>query len=497
MKEKNLSFKKAILALCLMAVCWMPARADVLRGDVNGDSQRNISDVTALISAVLYEDYSSVNIANADMTGDGVVNISDVTMMIGCLLNENWPDEPSQDEDDWVDLGLPSGTLWATRNVGASSPEDYGDYFAWGETTPKDYYDWSTYKWCNGSQNTMTKFCTKSSYGDNGFVDNKTELDPEDDAAYVNWGSSWRMPTLEQFEELYDNCTSEWTTRNGVKGCLVTGPNGNTMFLPAAGSRWYDSLDDGSNGTYWSRTLHSSGPYGTGSLYFSSGYWYWDCVYARSDGLTVRAVRVSQEEHEWVDLGLPSGTLWATCNVGADSPEDYGDYFAWGETEPKVVYNFSSYKWYKEDYRDEYGNLHYGGYTKYTSGNESYNGFVDNKMELDLEDDAAYVNWGASWRMPTMEQFDELCMNCTWEWTTRNGVVCVSLTGPNGNTLFLPAAGYRFDVSLYLAGSDAIYWTRTREPEDRFAYVVAFVYSSGATYRVVGYTVRPVRVSQD
>jgi hypothetical protein len=136
---------------------------------------------------------------------------------------------------------LPSGTLWATCNIGANSPEEYGDYFAWGETAPKDDYNWSNYKWCNGTLNKLTKYSTRSSYGYKGFVDNKTVLDPEDDAAYVNWGSSWRMPTTEQMQELIDNCSSVWTTQNGVNGRLFTGPNGNTMFLPATGV-WSNSI---------------------------------------------------------------------------------------------------------------------------------------------------------------------------------------------------------------------------------------------------------------
>ena len=201
---------------------------------------------------------------------------------------------PYIDEHEWVDLGLSSGTLWATCNVGASSPEDYGDYFAWGETAPKDNYNWSTYKWSNGSYTTMTKYCTSSSYGYNGFVDNKTELDPEDDVAYVYWGPSWRMPTTEQQRELYKKCSSVWTTQNGVNGRVFTGPNGYTLFLPAAGDRWGGSLDDvGSRGYYWSRTLYSYYPISAYDLYFDSGSVYWG-NYDRGYGFPVRAVRVSQ-----------------------------------------------------------------------------------------------------------------------------------------------------------------------------------------------------------
>ncbi len=202
--------------------------------------------------------------------------------------------DDSEEQHDYVDLGLPSGTLWATCNVGANTPEGYGDYFAWGETAPKDYYDWNTYKWCNGSKNTMTKYCTNSSYGYNGFTDGKTELDPEDDAAYVNWGPSWRMPSLEQIQELVSSCNWQWTQRNGVSGRLFTGPNGNTLFLPAAGGRWYESLlDAGLWGYYWSRTLSPGRSNYVYYLDFNSGDVSWHYNYRRC-GFSVRAVRVSQ-----------------------------------------------------------------------------------------------------------------------------------------------------------------------------------------------------------
>ena len=201
------------------------------------------------------------------------------------------PDNPGGDDNhEWVDLGLPSGTLWAKTNIGATAPEDYGDYFAWGETEPKDYYAWTTYKWCNGSSSSLTKYCTDSSYGT---VDNKLELELEDDAATVNWGEKWRMPSLEQIKELKDECTSTWTTQNGVNGCLVTGPNGNTMFLPAAGVIAMDALRfEGEWGRFWTRTIASVHPYFAYDLFCDSGdvRWY---DYYRYYGFTVRAVRVS------------------------------------------------------------------------------------------------------------------------------------------------------------------------------------------------------------
>ena len=187
-----------------------------------------------------------------------------------------------------VDLGLPSGTLWADRNVGADSPEAYGDYFAWGEVTPKSEYNWSTYKWCNGSETTQTKYCTDSSWGT---VDNKTTLDLEDDAAYVNMGSEWRMPTTTEQQELLNNCTWTWTTQNGVNGYKVTGNNGNSIFLPAEGYRSGSGLHfAGSDGYYWSSSLYEIRPYDAYELLFDSGDYYWNIGGSRSCGHSVRAV---------------------------------------------------------------------------------------------------------------------------------------------------------------------------------------------------------------
>ena len=169
----------------------------------------------------------------------------------------------------YVDLGLPSGLLWATCNVGADSPEDYGDYFAWGETETKSEYCWSTYKWCNGSETTLTKYNNDSNYGT---VDNKTVLDLEDDAARANWGGDWRMPTYDEMRELYDNCTWEWTTQNGVNGSKFTGSNGSSIFLPAAGFYGYNLYDAGSVGSYFSSSLSTDDPNNACSLDFTSGY---------------------------------------------------------------------------------------------------------------------------------------------------------------------------------------------------------------------------------
>ncbi|MBO4875331.1 MAG: InlB B-repeat-containing protein [Bacteroidales bacterium] len=595
----------------------------------------------------------------------------------------------------WVDLGLPSGTKWATCNVGANSPEEYGDYFAWGETDDKETYTWDTYKYCNGTYNTLTKYCNNAVLGDDGFTDNRTALTVGDDAAAANWGNGWRMPTSEQLRELYEHCMVVWTVQNGVNGQLFTADNGKSIFIPAAGFRHEGSPTDvGSAGFVWSSSLyaeHASEAWilqitaddcglvdesryeglavrpviasgtdnpdnpdnpddpdnpdnpddpdnpattvtvtfnanggsgtmspqtftvgepqqlnangftrtgyvfsgwntsasGTGTLYADrqeitvsanitlyaqwtidgggspvtvtfhenggtgtmspqtftagvaqplaansftrSGYafagwntaangsgtaysdmqmitvtsnmtlyaqWRYNLVtvsfdsnggsgYMSPQTFTIGVVQAlssnsfTREDyvfsgwntsangtgtaysdgqvitissnitlyaqwqdalngHDYVDLGLPSGTKWATSNVGANSPEEYGDYFAWGETTTKETYELDTYRYYDGS-----------NWTKYT----------DPLTILEASDDAATANWGSGWRMPTYDEMNELKNNCTVTWTTQNGVYGRLFTGPNGNSIFLPAAGRRLGGSLFDVGSYGYYWS--------------------------------------
>ena len=198
-------------------------------------------------------------------------------------------DGPNTGTHEYVDLGL--SVKWATCNVGASKPEEYGDYFAWGETTAKTTYSWSTYKYCNGSHNNFTKYNNSSSYGS---VDNKTTLELSDDAARANWGGSWRMPTDAEMTELREQCTWTWTTQNGVKGYKVTskksGYTNQSIFLPAAGSRRGSSLSNaGSDGDYWSSSLGTDYPHEAWLVYFWSSSVNRDFS-ARFFGFSVRPV---------------------------------------------------------------------------------------------------------------------------------------------------------------------------------------------------------------
>ena len=482
----------------------------------------------------------------------------------------------------YVDLGLPSGTLWATMNVGAESPEGYGNYYAWGETEPKENYSWSTYKWCYGSYDNQTRYCKSNSYG---IVDNKITLYLSDDAAYVNWGTSWRMPTKAEIYELEDKSytTWTWTTQNGVNGYKVTSKiNGNSIFLPTTGYREDSDLYcAGFFGSYWSSSLvadysttsgdayglsmgsctsitggfgrayghpvravlhventyyvtfNSNGGVGTmptiaikhadeliipANTFIHTGYNFtgWNTkadgtgtsyTYHQSITPTDNLILYAQWEesnadgHNWVDLGLPSGTKWATTNIGASTPEEYGNYYAWGGTSTKSIYDWSTYKWMTPGMSSSNGITAYtvdDGYRDHKEAvwyNKEGEFIGDNKTILDILDDAAYANWGYSWRMPTKYEQDELrnTSYTTWIWITQNGVNGYKvISNINGNSIFLPAAGCRLDSDLSNAGSIGYYWSNSlRESESSYAYFLTGK-SAGHGLRDVGRSVRPV-----
>ena len=453
---------------------------------------------------------------------------------------------------EWVDLGLPSGLKWATCNVGAKTPEQCGNYYAWGETKTKEEYT---------QQNSVTYGKQMDDISGNA----------QYDAATANWGGAWRMPTCEEMEELNDKCTWNWTKQNGVKGYNVTGPNGNSIFLPAVGYfDWAWFYSGGCGGScYWSSTPdgNTSSAY---CLYFSSSS-HCESSYPRDYGLTVRPVksRIGIEipsitisevkctdvttivktyatdgggqitergfywgpnaepseadnkvvfenevgyktkallgltpnttyyvkayatysegtsysevvsfttlktpvEYEYVDLGLPSGLKWATHNIGATAPEEYGNYYAWGEIVPKETYTQENSETFGEYMDDISGNVQY---------------------------DAATCNWSGDWRIPTNNEMQELIDNCTWTWTTQNGVDGYNVASKvNSNSIFLPAAGYRYGTSLD-AGNYGRYWGSTPYTDDT-SYFLDFIRYSSITHRVVathrysGYSIRPVR----
>lgn len=368
----------------------------------------------------------------------------------------------------YVDLGLPSGTLWASCNIGASKPEEFGDYFAWGETQGrKGAFTTTTYQY----------------YQNGAYIDIGSDIcGTEYDAATAAWGSDWRMPTKEQAKELFANCTVTSSTVNGVKGYLFTSNiNGNTIFLPGNGwcnERGYISNSLG-RGWYWLGIGVTSNE-NTAYSFFNYGKTVLDVGTSRYVGYGIRAVcshvpnpNVIKKEPEAIDLGLPSGTKWANCNVGATKPEEYGDYFAWGEIGTKLDYSEDTYF------------FNNNGYTS---------------LGIDISGtkyDVARMKWGGSWVMPTLDDVKELLNNCTREWTTLHGVDGLKFTSKNnGNSIFLPAAGRRWGGDLDFVGERGYYWSSTQHPDDSYGAYYLHFYSGYASwysdYRRLGWSVRPV-----
>ena len=243
-----------------------------IAGDLTGDGSVDVADLTTLVSMIL--DSSKVTDA-ADITGDGAVDVSDLTTIVNIILNPDAGDDNNDTTDSRaVDLGL--SVKWASCNVGATAPEEYGGYYAWGETEEKNSYYESDYLYYNNG-----------SYTNIGSDISGTQYD----VATVKWGGNWRMPTAAEIDELTDNCTWQWTTLNDVNGWRVTGPNGNSIFLPAAGCRdGQEVYNQGSNGRYWSSSLSSSHSYNAFILYFNNGNYDRYYSYGRYYGHTVRPV---------------------------------------------------------------------------------------------------------------------------------------------------------------------------------------------------------------
>lgn len=283
-------------------------------------------------------------------------------------------------DHEWVDLGLPSGTLWATCNIGANTPEENGDYFAWGETTIKDSYLMNNYKYFNeGDWYQITKYCFDSNYGCNGFTDTLTVLQSGDDAAVVNWGADWRIPTKAEWEELRQNTTFNWITKNGVKGMLFTSLNGNSLFLPAAGYHNGSGFnDEGYTCAYWSTLLYTI--FNTRSAwntYFGEGQFSMSGMY-RWFGLSVRPVRKEGSPTPPSPPGnVPEGAINGLFTINENGDQVY---FSQGNLQYQASTNtwrFAEHQW---DYvgNDVFGTVYENG-MKCDNGliSSTYNGWID------------------------------------------------------------------------------------------------------------------------
>lgn len=390
-------------------------------------------------------------------------------------------EEPSE----WVDLGLPSGLLWCRHNVGATNPEDAGDYFAWGETT--GYADAAARNLALGRSGGFDA----DAYAAGSAASIADDLTLAQDAANVNIGQDCRMPTSTEFTELINNTYKEWVTINGVSGWkfMKTDNHRVYIFLPAAGNVQGNTQGYvGTNGMYWASTYadQTNGAY---YISYNSSDLYVGDSSNRFIGGTIRAVLPPPPpQPDAVDLGLPSGLKWASYNLGATAPEEYGLYFSWGNVAGHASSNGSTF-----DDGYDFGSSNSGPYAS-TPGAS----LTANIASNDASHDAAKAMLGGSWHMPTKDNFQELYDNTDNEWTTINGVYGRKFMKKTDHSvyIFFPAAGYGRGTSLNGRGSGGNYWSSSWYSADR-AYRMYFdsssVYPQIYNNRYYGYSVRAVQ----
>jgi len=446
---------------------FLPAGACYEYGDYNLSSEGqgfywtseiSAGDVTTSGSAVgLVIKSNNYQILEVKSKGNGLT----IRGVLAPANEENLDFTPSGTKDGhaYVDLGL--SVPWATCNLGASTQEEVGDYYAWQETTPVNNLTYINYQ-LNFNP------CTPDNI-----------LSSKYDAARMNWGKEWRMPTYKEQEELCNNCKWKFVQDfqgTGISGCIIRSKSSHkAIFLPVTGMYTHDSqkVIQTDRGYYWSSYLGPgdawNGIISAMALTFYPGLNFkyggtWDASH-RSAGLAIRPVVGKAEEYipegpfpldetetaaqgasvsgkkagyTYVDLGLPSRTLWATYNVGGNKPQDYGNFYAWGETTTKDYYGHENYKFH------DGMNGRWYRYSKYTWSKE-HHGTIDGKFILEPEDDAATQNMGADWCMPTRAQFEELCKYVRFEDYSGTLPYYLGTSKTNGNTIIIPKAGWEYE----------------------------------------------------
>lgn len=429
------------------------------KGDVNEDGEVDISDMVAVINIIANRSAYNKNV------------LSDLAVKVRLCPNSNHPHV--------IDLGL--GVKFACCNVDASSPEEFGGYYAWGETEERKIYSSSNYLMSS--------------------LNGTHDLSSEEDVATKKLGKPYRMPTFDECEELIKKCKWVWSELNNVIGAYVTGPNGHAIFLPAASfTEENGGPAIGTYGSYWGSTHVTNPNFATeivfGTAYYRNDFQIGDFFYemgplaTRYTGRSVRpvaeympgdvnldgevdisdivaiiniiSVGSTSKTEEWsdldvmgklcpdsnhphvVDLGL--GVKFACCNVGASSPEEFGGYYAWGETQEKSFYSSTNYLM------------------------ESLSGTYD----LSPDEDVAAIKLGEPYRMPTFEELEELIKKCKWTWREFNNVVGAFVTGPSGKTIFLPAASYMDEKGRPAFGTYGSYWGSTHVSNPDYAAEIVF-----------------------
>ena len=487
---------------------------------------------------------------------------------------------PTEPVPETVDLGLPSGTLWSSFNLGASAFAQHGKSYAWGETSSKGHYDWADYSFTKEGTSTtdvkLSKYVTNDGYGE---PDGKKVLDRTDDAAYVCLGGAWQIPTEKQCDELSENCTLEIVTLQGVKGVLFTSkiPNykDKSIFIPFDGRREKEkTLGYNSDFRLWTKELNSTRYardryVSTGQPTFEVG------AHERCYGSTIRPVsfipveslslgdaasvargktlqlnkslvttpanascrsfswkssdtsiatvdetglvtgvkdgtatitvtswegvsttcevKVTFAVPEAVDLGLPSGTLWGSFDLGASKMGEKGKLFSWGELEPKSDYNFFNYRFYIS------GNANSNVvYSKYVFDDGETHGEIDGKKQLETVDDAAHFHLGGNWYLPTIDQVKELWNNCDLTQETVGGLkgwkFTSKIAGYETSSIFFISTGIEYNGSITFPDNFYVWTSSLYSTTSVYAAAFTDRYSSitlGVT-RQYGISIRPV-----
>lgn len=359
--------------------------------------------------------------------------------------------KPIDPSNQMVDMGL--SVKWSAWNLGATTPEGYGEYFAYGEVKPKSDYTLLNYEWLYYGyfEEDLDEWEYYLKLGANFSGTNY-------DAAHVNWGDKWRMPSRAEWQELFNNCNKVWTSINGVEGAQFTSKiTGNTIFIPAAGNKFDgQSTHQGTNCMLWtpeeydffdptgynnecrnyrvdiSSTYNGTEGYDYPEVGFTIRPVYGDVPAEQLPVLNAPAASTA------VDLGLPSGTKWAQQNLGSNASNGTGLFLCYGEL---------SQKYYSHTYNYKY-------YDPLTDECQSFGGDI-----AGTEYDAATVLWGSEWSIPTKDQFQELLDYCDWV-STGYGF---NITGPNGNSIYLPACGQMTYMGVPRSSQESLYYSTSTE----------------------------------
>ena len=482
---------------------------------------------------------------NGDINYDGSKNITDVMLLVDEILTGSKPKSyltcPDDNHPHMIDLGLPSGTKWACCNVDADKPEAYGGYYAWGETETKKSYGKKDYKYYqNGSYIDIGKDIAGTSY----------------DVAHVKWGDSWVMPNHDQISELVYNCSYMWTILNGVEGGKFIGPNGGSIFLPAAG---YDggNMNAGWSGMYWSSIVDETISSSADILDFDPNKAISDYGNDRSDGQCVRPVCVTTKPlilsennfvtyigaEVWVRVS-GSGSYSITCsnaNVKASGfsediiitalkagssvitvkdretgisqkinvtiinlcPDDHHPHMIdlgmpsgtkWACCNVDASYPVSEGSYYAWGETETHRPYNWSKYSHCDGSEETCHDIGSDIAGTQY--DVAHVKWGGTWVMPNVKQIEELINNSSFKWVKMNYRYGHLITGQNGNMIFLPAGGYITDNSYKDEDIRGYYWSSSFYPSySQIAYDFKFLSGRESSYwfrKCYGLNVRPV-----